>query len=107
MATYRILLRTHLMTDELARTPVGRITPADIEALIVRLRTEGLAPATIRQIHIIVRQVLATAVRDGLIPTNAAAQVRRPASAPGRRPASPLPSCGACWTPPAAHATNR
>lgn len=78
-ATYRALLRTHVGTDPMALRPLGRIGPTDIESFVIRMRDKGLADSTIRQIHIVLRQVLATAVRDHLISANPAAQVRRPA----------------------------
>lgn len=78
-ATYRALLNTHVVTDSMALRPLGRIGPTDIESFVIRMRDKGLADSTIRQIHIVIRQVLATAVRDHLISANPAAQVRRPA----------------------------
>lgn len=77
-STYRTLIRTHLATDSLSRAAIGRIKPTDVEALIVRLRAKSLAPSTVRQVFLVLRQVLDTAARDGLIVLNPAAQVRRP-----------------------------
>ncbi len=75
---YALLLRNHILTDPLATVPIGRVRPSDIEAVIVRLRAKGLAPSTIRQIFTVLRQVLDTAVRDGLIRYNPSAPVKRP-----------------------------
>ena len=76
--TYAILLRTHVLTDDLASMPIGRIKTSDIESLIVRLRAKRLSPSTVRQIYTVLRQVFDTAVRDELLRGNPAAKLRRP-----------------------------
>ena len=62
--TYTILLRTHVLPDDLAAMQIGRIKTSDIESLIVRLRAKNLSPSTVRQIYTVLRQVFDTAVRD-------------------------------------------
>lgn len=54
------------------------IRPADIRDLCARLRTDGLAPASVRRIHAIIRRCLADAVLEELIAHNPAERVRPP-----------------------------
>jgi len=76
--TYTILLRTHALTDPIASLPIGRLGAADLEQFILRLRAKGLSSSTIRQTDTVLRQVLDTAVRDGLLASNPASTMRRP-----------------------------
>lgn len=45
---------------------------------MVELRERGLAPSTVRSSYAVLRAILATADRDGLVHSNAAAAVARP-----------------------------
>lgn len=76
--TYTILLRTHALTDPIATIPLGRLAASDIEQFILRLRAKGLSTSTIRQTDTVLRQVLDTAVRDGILASNPAAMLKRP-----------------------------
>ena len=75
-----MVLAMGLPTDLLATARIGRVTVPDIESLIVRLPAKGLADSSIHQIFSVLRQVLDTAVRDGLIRDNPAAALRRPSA---------------------------
>jgi integrase len=66
------------------RTPVNRITTADIQLWIASLDDRGLAPATIRLAVAMLRAILKTAVRDKLIIINPAdADLELPKRDPG------------------------
>ena len=75
-ATYDTLLRVHVV-PALGHKRLREVTPTDVEALFLSMG-EALSPSTTRQTHTVLRAVLDTAVRDGLIRRNAAADVQRP-----------------------------
>jgi integrase len=55
-----------------------QLRPTHVEALILRMRSDGLAPSTIRQTYTVLRMALDDAVRDGLLTRNPASAVERP-----------------------------
>jgi len=57
---------------------LNRLKPTDVEALILDLRAKELSDSTIRSTFGVLRTALDVAVRDGLLATNPAAQVKRP-----------------------------
>lgn len=57
---------------------VERVGPVDLDGLYARLRTDGLAPKTIRNVHGLLRRALAQAVRWGWIRENPAALASPP-----------------------------
>jgi integrase len=57
---------------------LDRVTPRAVEAWLAELKGKGLAESTVRSAYTILRAVLDTAVRDGLLSRNAAAAVKRP-----------------------------
>ena len=75
---YATMVRSHLK-PALGHVELGKLKPSDVEALIVRKRSEGLSASTIRTIYTVLRGALEVAVRDGLVRRNVAATVRRPA----------------------------
>lgn len=66
------------MKDPIAALQIGRLGAADVEQFILRLRAKGLSSSTIRQTDTVLRQVLDTAVRDGLLSANPVAGLKRP-----------------------------
>lgn len=74
---YAMLARKHLAAGTFGSRPLG-VRPSEIEALLATKRAEGLSASTVRTIYSVLRTVLDTAVRDGLVARNAAAAVRRP-----------------------------
>ena len=94
-ALYSTLSRQHLEAAPFGATPLDKLRPSDIEALILRLRAKtkpgpknadgepgapvrALSDSTIRSTYTVLRSALDGAVRDGLLARNPAAQVRRP-----------------------------
>lgn len=92
---YANLSRKHLESDPFGATPLDRLRPTDVEALIVALRAKrkpgpkrldgkpgdpvrALSDSTIRSIYGVLRTGLDCAVRDGLLARNPAALVGRP-----------------------------
>jgi hypothetical protein len=73
------------VTDRLGRVPLQSLRPLDVEELYASLLQEGrrygggLAPKTVRNIHIALRRSLADAHRFGLVPRNVATLVKPPA----------------------------
>lgn len=75
---YRQYVDVHII-PALGAVKLSRVTPHRLEVFYDALRDErGLAPASIRQAHAIIRRALANAVRLGWIPANPAAAARPP-----------------------------
>lgn len=94
-ALYGTLSRQHLEPAPLGATPLDKLRPSDVEALVLRLRAKtkpgpkkpngapgtpvrALSDSTIRSVYTVLRSALDAAVRDGLLARNPAAQIRRP-----------------------------
>jgi integrase len=77
-ATYATLLRSQVLTDDIASKPLADLKPGHVEQLTVRMRDKGCSPSTIRQTYTVLRSVLETAVRDELLASNPATKVKRP-----------------------------
>ena len=93
---YELLARRYLEPAPFGATPLDKLRPSDVEALILRLRAKtkpgrpdpdsdaepapvrALSDSTIRSTYTVLRSALDGAVRDGLLARNPAAQVRRP-----------------------------
>ncbi|KKB99594.1 tyrosine-type recombinase/integrase [Mycolicibacter arupensis] len=80
-ALYGSLSRKHLEGTGIGDKRMDRLNPSDVESLIVELRGKKLADSTVRQVYTVLRQALDVAVRDGLLASNPAAKVKRPAVA--------------------------
>jgi integrase len=90
-ALYATLCRKHLEPAPFGATPLDRLKPSDVEALVLAMRAKtkpavteraepvrALSDSTIRQTYTILRAALDGAVRDGLLARNPAALVKRP-----------------------------
>ncbi|MCZ0732324.1 tyrosine-type recombinase/integrase [Mycolicibacterium iranicum] len=87
---YGALSRKHLEEGVIGAKRLDRLKPSDVEALIVKLRGDALSDSTVRGVYAVLRQALDVAVRDGLLASNPAAKVKRPAVA--HREAKYLPA---------------
>ena len=76
--TYANLARNHIVGGVLGDRTLDRLKPTDIERFIKSLRERDLSDSTVRQTYTVLRAVLDTAVRDGLVARNVAATVKRP-----------------------------
>jgi integrase len=65
----------------LGGVPLARLRPEQVQQAEARLRERGLAPATVRLAHGVLRRALEDAVRWGLVARNACAAVQPPAAA--------------------------
>jgi integrase len=74
---YRQILTLHVIPT-LGRTPVARLTPQQVQALVNAKIETGLAPATVVYVRAVLRRALTYAVRWGLAPRNVAALVDPP-----------------------------
>jgi integrase len=74
---YRDIAHTHLCRV-LGDVPLSRLRKSHVDALVVALRREGLADASVRLAYTVLRAALADAALDGLIADNAAAKTPRP-----------------------------
>ncbi|WP_048895514.1 tyrosine-type recombinase/integrase [Mycolicibacterium conceptionense] len=70
--------RLHIETGVLADIPLARLSPSDIEEWIVAAREAGVSDSSLRTDYAVLRAILDTAVRDGMVAKNVAAQVDRP-----------------------------
>lgn len=89
-ALYGSLSRKHLEVGVLAAKRLDKLKPTDVESLIVKLRGDGLADSTVRNVYAVLRQALDVAVRDGSLGANPVAKVKRPGVA--RQEARYLPA---------------
>lgn len=74
---YAQMLTLHVIPT-LGRTPVARLTPQQVQALVNAKVEAGLAPATVVYVRAVLRRALTYAVRWGLAPRNVAALVDPP-----------------------------
>lgn len=78
LETFERHVRVH-MAPFFGEDPIARIDQDDIEAFMARLRRDGLAPKTIRNIHGSLHTVFADAVRKKKLARNVVALVEPPA----------------------------
>jgi len=76
-AAYETLLRNHIYTT-IGRLPLSRLEVHHLESMYARKVEEGLAPATVRQIHAIVRKALDRAAVVGTVTRNVGALAKPP-----------------------------
>lgn len=77
--TWRSYLARRIAPARIGQLPLHKLTAGDLDQYYVALkRNEGLAPATVRQIHSIIRGSLKQAVKWGLVDTNVAANATLP-----------------------------
>lgn len=76
---YATMARGHVAGSSLGKLSLSRVTPSKVEGWRLELRKGGgLSESSVRSAFTTLRQVLATARRDGLVATNAADEVARP-----------------------------
>lgn len=66
---YRWVMERYIV-PRIGRYPLSGLRGTDLDDLYDALLAEGLAPATVRQVHAILRKAYADAVRRGLVTTN-------------------------------------
>jgi len=76
-AAYETLLRNHIYPS-IGRLPLSRLEVHHHESMYALKIEEGLAPATVRQIHAIVRKALDRAAVVGTVPRNVGALAKPP-----------------------------
>lgn len=59
--------------DKIARSPLGRLTVADVDRWHTRLRAAGVGESSLRNQHVVLRAALSQAARWGWVSTNVAA----------------------------------
>ena len=74
---YEQVARVHIK-PAFGRIKLSALTPAHIRALYREKLDAGLAPRTVRYIHVTLNKALKQAVADGLIPRNPASSVKPP-----------------------------
>jgi integrase len=77
MKRYRTIVANHI-EPTFGATPLRKLRRADINDLYARLRKQGLAPATIRQVHAVLHRALEVGVSEDWLATNPAANTARP-----------------------------
>ncbi|MBB1057845.1 site-specific integrase [Dietzia sp. B19] len=58
--------------------PINRVQPSDLKAWIAALRKDGVGPATLAKVVLVLRQVLEVAVEDKQLASNPAAGLKAP-----------------------------
>ena len=81
-STYRPKVRNRIIPG-IGRHRLDRLTPEHLERFYTRLDAEGLAPATVLQIHRILSRALKVAVQRGYVSRNVATLVNAPSAQPG------------------------
>ncbi|MGC8635248.1 MAG: tyrosine-type recombinase/integrase [Candidatus Limnocylindrales bacterium] len=71
------VVRTHLV-PALGRTPLAKLTPADVERMTTAIIASGRSPRTAVLARVILRRALGDALRDGMVARNVAALARPP-----------------------------
>lgn len=84
MKSHRSKVETYLI-PQLGRHRVDRLAPEHVRGLYAWMRKEGLAEATLRQTHAILRRALEVAVREGKATRNVAAVIDPPGTATKKR----------------------
>ncbi|MGH3955530.1 MAG: tyrosine-type recombinase/integrase, partial [Mycobacterium sp.] len=75
---YKSRCRLHIEIGPLAGIRMARLAPSHVEEWIVDSLEHGVAPSSLRTDYAVLRAILETAVRDGIVAKNVAAQVARP-----------------------------
>jgi integrase len=84
---YEQIVRVHIK-PAFGRVKLSALTPAHVRALYREKLDAGLAPRTVRYVHVTLSKALKQAVADGLIPRNAAGSVKAPK--PTKKEITPL-----------------
>ena len=74
---YRSMLRSRILPT-FGRWKLASIGPSDVQAWINSMQADGLSASRVRQAHIVLSMILKSAVREGLIVRNAAADADLP-----------------------------
>jgi integrase len=74
--TYETVLRIHIL-PALGHLPVARIRVQDVQAVLNARSRDGLSPRSVRMIRDVLRALLNSAARWGLVQRNVAALARR------------------------------
>lgn len=74
---YKELLTIHAL-PAFGKVTLTKLTPLQVESLYTRKLAEGLAPATVRQLHVILHHALEDALRKGLVQRNVCDLVTAP-----------------------------
>lgn len=75
--SYESIVREHLL-PAFGRTPLSKLTPADVQRYTNQKLAAGLSPYTVRNHHAVLRRCLNQAVRWEVIPRNVASVVSPP-----------------------------
>jgi integrase len=82
-ANYAYITRVHV-SPAVGRVKLKSLSPTHVRGFYGEKARSGLAAATVKKMHVVLRKALAQVVSDGLIPRNAADGVKPPrVSAPG------------------------
>ena len=75
-----------LISGEIGRVPLQKLTPIAVEKAYLRLIEGGRARKTVRNVHGVLRRALGDAERLGLVNRNAAAAAKAPSDVKSERP---------------------
>lgn len=84
MKSHRSKVEGYLI-PQLGRHRLDRLAPEHVRALYAHMRSQGLAEATLRQTHAILRRALEVALREGKVVRNVAAVIDPPSTDKNKR----------------------
>lgn len=76
--SYEQLVRVHILPDAIAKKPIARLTPQDIQGFLNRKMKTGLSTRSVQYLHAIARRALEIALRWGVVARNIAKLVEPP-----------------------------
>lgn len=71
-------MRIHVLSDEIAKVPLPRLTPEHLERFFRKKQDGGFSPRTVHHLRAIIRAALAVAVKRDRVAKNVAALVDPP-----------------------------
>lgn len=84
MKSHRSKVELYIIPN-LGRHRLDKLAPEHVRGMYAAMRDKGLAEATLRQTHAILRRALEVAVREGKAPRNVAAMIDPPSTERNRR----------------------
>jgi len=75
--SYEQLIRVHVVPT-LGKIKLAKLSPGDIQTLLNRKLKDGLAPASVRKMHAVIRRALQVAYKWELVPRNVATLANPP-----------------------------
>ena len=76
--SYEQLARVHILPDSIAKRPLSKLTPQDVQAFLNRKQQGDISARTVQYLHAVIRRALEIALRWGFVVRNVAKLVEPP-----------------------------